>query len=451
MTKKLSYVLLALLTMGLLTSCYTNEIGDVEESSSVSATDVVMLVDTANNTHYSCMLSIPGADGLVMAKVGNESDMLEYIDVATEENQFARVQFDDEGLVKSISAVGEDTVTICFGNYSGNKVDAVISYAGEVLMLKELECDYDWDEVAQSILANKRARSLQRTSALATRGVVDSFKETVESTLKVEWKYVKYLADQFIGVGSLVWSGVKEHPGIVLGLKGLSWFNKILEIGIPESVFKTVDTIASFGAALVLNNPVSWAVALVTHYDLVEDFFTAVWLKVFEFIDWAFVDEDPSWGILSSGFGALKATLTWNFYADVDLYAKEPSGIVIYYKNKYSYLSGGFLDVDNRNGGPGAVENIYWENPEEGVYEFELDYYGSSLANGREETGTCTVVILYNGIGKPYNIPLGVDETAYVCGISLPQGTFSGSRILHKQRFGIKIDKNGKTPELILR
>ena len=94
--------------------------------------------------------------------------------------------------------------------------------------------------------------------------------------------------------------------------------------------------------------------------------------------------------------GALKVTLLWNFHADIDLHVKQPNGKVIYYKEKKDTSTGGYLDVDNREGGDGAAENIFWNEPPTGQYLVALNYYGKSQS-GKAESGTCTIVVFQEG------------------------------------------------------
>ena len=94
--------------------------------------------------------------------------------------------------------------------------------------------------------------------------------------------------------------------------------------------------------------------------------------------------------------GALKVTLLWKFHADIDLHVKQPNGKVIYYKDKKDTSTGGYLDVDNREGGNGAAENIFWNEPPTGQYMVALNYYGKSQS-GKAESGTCTIVVFQEG------------------------------------------------------
>ncbi len=73
--------------------------------------------------------------------------------------------------------------------------------------------------------------------------------------------------------------------------------------------------------------------------------------------------------------GEIRVTIEWDFPGDVDLHVTEPSGNEINYTNMRNNLTGGFLDVDNREGGTRyntAVENVFWSNPANGRYIVDL-------------------------------------------------------------------------------
>lgn len=95
--------------------------------------------------------------------------------------------------------------------------------------------------------------------------------------------------------------------------------------------------------------------------------------------------------------GALKITLLWDFHADIDLHVKQPNETEIFFQNRKDVSTGGYLDVDNREGGTGAAENIYWENPPHGQYLVGLHYYGRAASSGRAESGICTIVVFLEG------------------------------------------------------
>lgn len=105
--------------------------------------------------------------------------------------------------------------------------------------------------------------------------------------------------------------------------------------------------------------------------------------------------------------GTLKITLLWNFHGDIDLHVKQPNGKEIYYDEKKDVNTGGFLDVDNVNGGNGAAENVYWENPPKGNYDVTLVYYQASRSTNIANVGTCSVVLFQQGKEpKTYTVPM---------------------------------------------
>lgn len=75
--------------------------------------------------------------------------------------------------------------------------------------------------------------------------------------------------------------------------------------------------------------------------------------------------------------GDIRVTIEWAFAGDVDLHVFEPSNFEVSFMSMRS-PSGGFLDVDNREGGTRrntAVENAYWSNPPTGIYRVDLVMY----------------------------------------------------------------------------
>lgn len=82
-------------------------------------------------------------------------------------------------------------------------------------------------------------------------------------------------------------------------------------------------------------------------------------------------------GTLTSGFGDVQITLTWNTTADLDLWVTDPFDERIWYQNRNS-SSGGQLDRDDLDGyGP---ENIFWPEGEapEGQYKVEVDHFSGA-------------------------------------------------------------------------
>lgn len=76
---------------------------------------------------------------------------------------------------------------------------------------------------------------------------------------------------------------------------------------------------------------------------------------------------------------AMRVSLGWYNYDDLDLHVHEPGGNLIYFGAKQSRVSDGFLDVDMNAGGGtsrSAVENMRWKKHlHPGVYRVHVDQY----------------------------------------------------------------------------
>lgn len=93
--------------------------------------------------------------------------------------------------------------------------------------------------------------------------------------------------------------------------------------------------------------------------------------------------------------GALKVTLLWEFKGDLDLHVKEPNNTELFYRHKKDEDTGGFLDVDNTQGGEGAAENIFWADPPAGTYNIAVEFF--AMKDSPDNTGQCSVVIFQEG------------------------------------------------------
>ncbi len=109
----------------------------------------------------------------------------------------------------------------------------------------------------------------------------------------------------------------------------------------------------------------------------------------------------------TGNIGELKVTLLWNFQGDIDLHVAQPNGKEIFFDNRRDRLTGGYLDVDNRDGGRGSAENVYWERAKPGKYQVFIDYYGPSKTTDIAEKGVCSVVVFQSGKEpKTYNVEM---------------------------------------------
>lgn len=107
--------------------------------------------------------------------------------------------------------------------------------------------------------------------------------------------------------------------------------------------------------------------------------------------------------------GKLKVTLLWDFPADIDLHVIQPNGVEIAYNHRVDNSTLAHLDVDNRRGGSGAAENIFWDAPDAGAYKVFLKYYSASKPGGIRGSGTCRVVIFKEG-QEPQTFEVGMNN-----------------------------------------
>lgn len=109
---------------------------------------------------------------------------------------------------------------------------------------------------------------------------------------------------------------------------------------------------------------------------------------------------DTLFGMLDTGLGELKITLSWNFYSDIDIHVIEPCGEHLFFGHPRSAVTDAFLDYDDTQGGMGAKENIFWVRPQKGRYSVSLNYFAGSGG------GPCTVGVAYKGKVKFYRLTM---------------------------------------------
>lgn len=354
----------------------------------------------------------------------NDNGKISQEDILSDNGQSRMsITYYDNGLVRSIS---NDMGSLVFANYSGNKVDiAMVGKDGNFEIAKECEGSVNWDEVvAQAASGPRKASSFDEFAAR----VAEYGNQIRDFNQKHEAAY--FVVDQVTGISGVTRAGMKGiESKIKKELKDWGWntssgaFDLAVDNVYAESALFAVDLAIASG-------PWGIALTLVKNYDKLEDMFTNVFYNFRVWIDELNQEGNVNLGVaaLSTGMGALKVTLAWNFYADIDLHAIEPNGTHIFYNHKHSSVTGGFLDLDNRYGYPGSAENIYWTTPEDGTYDIYLNYYSPSLHDGEAQCGNCNVTILYQGHGQVFKIPMdAVGDTKRVAVIDMPSGTIGAT------------------------
>ncbi len=445
--KECLWLFCIMLGTAVATSCSkSNDDSESGNDNNASKTEWTLGVNTQGEMPYDMTLFDNTRGNVTMIKM-NDMGKPERMDIIsnTEANMMS-VTFNDDGLVKSI---GIDELTITLSNYNGKNADIAYIYKDEVYVDQEVEFDVDWNQVKQ--MANYDSGEAILNSSAMTRSFSTAFFSTFEAAdawlrnHEDVFKKMFFATDEVIHGKNVLKDAMSMNPSTLDKLddigkemkemtKDYAEFEIDKHLGGESRLWDTAmliedvkDAYKHFKEANLLTVEYDVLKMLLTNYQDYSDFCEELSYNIIEFMDtWNKPNTELADGALNSGMGDLKATLSWNFYADIDLHAYEPGDTHIYYNSKTSWITDGFLDVDNRDGGSGATENIYWENPIEGTYSFYIDYYGESTYNDAEESGNCKVTIMYKGKGNVYNISMTPDdEMILVATISLPEGTYT--------------------------
>jgi len=393
-------ILSALLTV-VMTSCSPLDFlkdlfdgGEDEENTNGQAQYLV--VDTNNETAFDCILFSEEGVAMTMFQC-DDYGQVEHAAIC-QGDSILSVNMTEDGHIKSICN-GEATMVFGYPNDSIVRISLVSQE--ETIILDDID-------VSSSSITRKRS------------GSFDDFANWVEQSgihqglyeFSQEWGWLAGIINS--GVISNI-SDIKNEKFLNLiwnshsaGLSGLSALNNTFS-AILDMASVVIDSRIHNGPwGLLINLLISYS----SYVDLCEKFFDLL-IPIMEQQE---EEESIGSGAVNSGIGQLKATLTWGFYADIDIHAYEPTGSHIYFGNMYGDF--GFLDVDNIEGGSGSVENIFWESPIPGEYKFYIDYFSGY------QSGTCHVSIYFNNQGTTYNIPIS-SGSKYVATVIVPAGRSS--------------------------
>lgn len=382
--KKLIFII-SILNSLLLQSCSLFDfLKDKDDKKDSTAIDEVIVVDEDNETPFDCVVFREDSaltsyylmyEGFPVVKNAILS--------LNDSGQTLLINSNEDG---TIASLGNGEYTLCFSYNEDNTMHAALVCEDETYLFENIMEAPEFD-IYQPYSVFSRSSSDPNTDAHIR--LKDAFKTLLSM-----------LTEQ----GVMGWKALNELPlsakDAVFAILRMGW--SVVDMAVDNIV---VDSI-TLGIVFTSNwgNPWLMAWNLLLNYDTYVNFCEAAWLKLFEMLDSHNNFSDMGTAALKTGIGALKATLTWSFYADIDLHAYEPSGSHIYYADKNSPT--GYLDFDNIRGGNGAIENIYWQSPEPGTYKFYIDYFGPSSYNDLSESGVCHVSIFYNNKSQNYNIPI---------------------------------------------
>ena len=285
------------------------------------------------------------------------------------------------------------------GNYSENRFDAVVvTPDGESYIIEKIETDIFWDEYLATL--SEHGISLASTPSVFTRGPFEDLAGAVKKAVVSAINITSSAVACGVGIG-LTTTGVGAVVGIPLAVYGCG--NTVLysleyldQIGIIDYESpQWVENIRHYGGDLFQK-----CVMPFVTLGIKEAFFCLA--EVIRII----TEDNENFslnairlaeGIMQTGSGNIQITLIWDNYADIDLHCIDPAGEHIYFQNKYSYSTGGFLDYDNTVAlGP---ENIYFNPAPDGTYRVYIHYYA---ANYGIYSVNYMVAIFQNNSGRVY-------------------------------------------------
>lgn len=389
----LKSILILFISLFLITSCKD----DKESQENVVN---YLILDSSNQTPWDLMLIQNESENISFFNV-NENGAINHMDIVDMNVESGiSISANNEGRIESIS---NGKSTLVFSYFSDTDFNMVAIEGDEVSIFDNLKLSNSsksrawYDDVEQSNFNQSLYAFSKEFGALS-----DALIEI--TPFKFLWD------DKYHSIsGLLEWLSLSTAKALGIEYESL---------GITTTAYEFYSDIKGTGRIKVSNA----LLTVLLNYNSWVDLMEKMWSIVIPIWDKSSSDTQIGLGALKGGFGSLKATLTWNFYADIDLHAIEPNGYHIYFGDMYSET--GFLDLDNIEGGAGATENIFWTNPENGVYEFYIDYYGPSALNDMAQSGICDITIYFKGKGPTYHIPIS-SGSAYVAQVIIPDGVIS--------------------------
>jgi hypothetical protein len=229
----------------------------------------------------------------------------------------------------------------------------------------------DLEAAVASYEAMVAPQNYRRPTALVTKGMLEKAEKAIE-----ELGYAQSLQRRYAVPEDLLVSMVKFTDKALRNKSLLDTFKQ--EVIVNPSQFKELSSLPQAEFLKLL--PTCESVEVLLENKHTPNLVTLVTESVEASPSMFYWDNPISWSYHSgmadsikervkaaggSTEGELRISLAWFNYDDLDLHVREPNGTVIYFNNKISRFSGGFLDVD-MNAGEGtsrsSVENIIFKD-----------------------------------------------------------------------------------------
>lgn len=233
----------------------------------------------------------------------------------------------------------------------------------------------------------------KRPTALITQSMINVTKKKLEDLGLVDSLNRRYANLTDINVENLLFTDKSSEMQDIFGemskdtIVDIKKLTKIEEISINDFINKVLPTCRSV-ELLLENKHFNNFASLITAEDECKLF---KWDNPFSWSYTGGITDSIKEKVKQAGGkvdGALRASLSWHNYDDLDLHCIQPDGSEIYFRNKSS-TSSGVLDVDMNAGVAStrnAVENIIWSNEgkmKEGIYTIKIHNYCQRETNSQ--------------------------------------------------------------------
>jgi hypothetical protein len=287
-----------------------------------------------------------------------------------EENRFAVEKF--QQLQLRFSATAKKDLFV-WGNLDQPESVTRIRNTAIGTLLVDLSADMELDDAVKSFESKVAPTNYKRPTALVSKAMVKRAQETINALGLTSALDRRYATIDDITVNNILFADraarkeMNVFDEIASVLPQAKTFGKVEEVGIDTFISEILPQAQAI-EVLFENRHAVRLVSLIAPVDpTAKEIFK--WDNNFSWSYAGDVADSIKERVKRAGGqieAALRCSLSWFNYDDLDLHVTEPDGNEIYYGHKLS-STGGQLDVD-MNAGSGstrsAVENIFWPNKE---------------------------------------------------------------------------------------
>ena len=334
-------------------------------------------------------------------------------------------------------------------------------------LLVDLSAGMDLEGAVERFENKVSGTNYKRPTALVTPRMVEQAKEKLTELGLLTALERRYATETDIPVFNLLF---KDKPQILTdvfdeisrdALINPRTLSKVEEISIEDFIKNVVPTATTI-QVLVENRHLNNLVSLLTAQDPNAPMLFK-WGNPFSWSYAGNIADSIKERIKQAGGnveGALRTSLSWSNYDDLDIHVQEPRGFVIHFRAKQNPMTSGTLDVDMNAGGCNSrspVENIIWtqkDRMQEALYRVAVQNFN------QRETNDTGFAIQIECNGEVFDFEFKTNprnqEMQQIAEFEYSKETgitFKGevkSNILSKTKWNVKTNRWSKVTRLLL-